>query len=575
MTPLVVQLDDDDCDGQITAMDAADILVSTFSGGSWSSTGVLHALSVKNGALVELWTAPGVFPVGSLAGADLDGKNGNEIIACGPSGGSVIAFSAGGTMLWSANVGCYHPSIADLDGDGKPEVVVEGGILSGTTGQIKARYTTPPTGFFTVGDINGDKTPEIVFANRAYDKNGSLVADLSAKVPASEYSWVALIDMDLDGKPEIVTTHFTNDSIAVWHYDAGQPGRGTVIRSPFKADIQPGGSWPWSNGMGALTAGDFDGDGVPDAGFVGFRGYVVLSGAKIMNSALNTTLSDLSLWSKPTDEDSGSTGSAVFDFDGDGKVEVLYDDTQRVHIFSGATGEDVATPFCNTTGSQFEYPVVADVDADGQADLVLVANAFSNHPNAPATAPTYTCDGTIQSGVRVFGSASGSWVQTRPIWNQHAYHVTNVNDDGTIPKVESSNWQLKGLNNFRQNKQVGKELGAPDAVVSVLPNCGTPFGIRVVVRNIGSAPIPAGATIAVYREGTPSPKPLGTVTTKHSLFPLQSETLVLPMSGPDASDLSSGQAMAFAVVDEEKKLRECRTDNNQSAPTLVACGIPK
>jgi hypothetical protein len=567
MTPLVIQLDDDDCDGQVTAMDAADILVTTFSGGAWQTTGVLHALSIKKGAISELWSAPGISPGASLAGGNLDGKNGNEIVACAAGGGSVLAFSADGKPLWTAAASCFMPAIADLDGDGAPEVVVGGGIIDGATGAVKKLFSPVPSGYHTVGDLDGNGKPEIVFANRVYDGAGALSIDLTASISGT---WLvpSLVDFDKDGKPEVIATLGDSNSVVLWRYDAAEASKAKILRAPFKAHVDPGGAWGWSFGMGPITAGDFDGDGTPDAGFVGFRGYVVLDGKKLMNGGLPSTLAGLALWSKPTDEDNGSTGSAVFDFDGDGKVEVLYNDTQRVHIYDGKTGQDTATPICNTTGSLLEYPVVADVDADGQADVVLVANSFSNKPGSN---PSYICDGTMQSGVRVLGSASKSWVQTRPVWNQHTYHVTNVGDDGTIPKNEASNWTVAGLNNFRQNKQVGGEFGAPDAVVTLLPNCAKPYGVRVFVRNVGSAPMPAGVTVNVHREGG---KLLGTTTTTHPLFPLQVETLIVPVPAPDDVDLSGGKAKAYAVVDPApKKLVECRPDNNQSPLTAVGCAI--
>jgi hypothetical protein len=51
-------------------------------------------------------------------------------------------------------------------------------------------------------------------------------------------------------------------------------------------------------------------------------------------------------------------------------------------------------------------------------------------------------------------------VQTRRIWNQHTYHITNVNPDGTIPSNEQNNWQVPGLNNFRLN-EFGQFEGPP------------------------------------------------------------------------------------------------------------------
>jgi hypothetical protein len=43
---------------------------------------------------------------------------------------------------------------------------------------------------------------------------------------------------------------------------------------------------------------------------------------------------------------------------------------------------------------------------------------------------------------------------SRRIWNQHAYHVTNVLEDGRIPRNMPASW--KSLNTFRTNSQRGQ-----------------------------------------------------------------------------------------------------------------------
>ena len=54
-------------------------------------------------------------------------------------------------------------------------------------------------------------------------------------------------------------------------------------------------------------------------------------------------------------------------------------------------------------------------------------------------------------GVHILGSTTTRFVRARPIWNQHAYHVTNVDTAGNIPTNEPENWLLGGLNNYRVN----------------------------------------------------------------------------------------------------------------------------
>lgn len=65
-----------------------------------------------------------------------------------------------------------------------------------------------------------------------------------------------------------------------------------------------------------------------------------------------------------------------FDFDGNGKAEAVYADQPDTRIHDGTTGE-VLTQECNTSCTLHEYPLVVDVDGDGQADIVVTSNSYS------------------------------------------------------------------------------------------------------------------------------------------------------------------------------------------------------
>ncbi|MCS6899908.1 MAG: VCBS repeat-containing protein, partial [Polyangiaceae bacterium] len=151
MTPIVVQLDDDDCDGKVTERDIPEIVFTTFASGAYTQAGTLHAISIVNGQIVEKWSVPGAFHAGKhIAGGDLDGLPGSEIVGC-TTAGTVQAYRSDGTLLWTSTlVGCGQPALADMDGDGKPEVVVEGGILHGATGATKAIFSPAMVGTFAV-----------------------------------------------------------------------------------------------------------------------------------------------------------------------------------------------------------------------------------------------------------------------------------------------------------------------------------------------------------------------------------------------------------------------------------------
>lgn len=581
MTPIVIQLDDDDCDGQITARDIPEIVFSTFENGNYKNApGVLRAISIVEGEVVEKWAIPDIVnPTKHLAGGNIDGVPGNEVVACGTDG-KVYAFNADGSVLWAtaSAIDCFMPQLADLDGDGHVEVIVEGGILDGASGALKAPFSEKLSGSFVVSDIDGDGNLDIVTATQGFRGDGTLFVDTAhVAIGVYEYAnsdwkgpWAAVADLDGDGKPEIVAVDNFNHALSIWRYDASKAGSFEIVRAPvdmnakFETNHCKGGSYGATHGGGPPTIADFDGDGTPDIALAGGIGYVVFDGKRLMDATIEG--SEAILWAKETiDCSSASTGSTVFDFDGDGRAEVVYSDEKVLRIYEGATGK-VLFETCNTTATLIENPIVADVDNDGQADIIVVSNAYGGR-KCDALPGEEAVIGP--SGVRVFSDARHAWVRTRRVWNQHSYHVTNIEEDGTIPKHEASNWKQPGLNNFRQNKQPGYEFAAPDATVSVAPRCQGDYAIVATVRNLGQALLPSGTEVRLYA-GT---EELGQLATSRALYPAEAEALVFEMPNPDPK-IVSGARRVHAVVAEPLPTHECRTDNNVSEEVEARCKGP-
>ncbi len=115
----------------------------------------------------------------------------------------------------------------------------------------------------------------------------------------------------------------------------------------------------------------------------------------------------------------------------------MYADETMLFIYDGAGQPYLQVP--RTSGTINEYPVVADVDNDGSAEIVVVS---SETPSGDQTSPA----------VQVIRDRDDRWIQARRIWNQHTYHVTNVHEDGTIPQFEQPNWEH--LNTYRTNAQI-------------------------------------------------------------------------------------------------------------------------
>ena len=76
---------------------------------------------------------------------------------------------------------------------------------------------------------------------------------------------------------------------------------------------------------------------------------------------------------------------------------------------------------------------------DGSAEIIVVSNED-------------TMDNVASPTVQVYGDAQDRWIQARRVWNQHAYTITNVLEDGRIPQNPTPSW--KAFNTFRTNAQI-------------------------------------------------------------------------------------------------------------------------
>ena len=177
-------------------------------------------------------------------------------------------------------------------------------------------------------------------------------------------------------------------------------------------------------------------------------------------------------------------------------------------------------------------------------------------------------------GVRVFGDALDNWVATRKIWNQHAYHVTNVNENGTIPLEAKQNWKLDWLNNFRQNGQGEGMYDAPDLTARGLgfdaAGCRiNGLTIYAEITNRGQQEVLDGVPISFYR-GDPRTggQLLGTKRTTTVLVPGTSEILSFHWPDPPIDQTVT----VYIVADDdgwddannapEGEHNECREQNN-------------
>lgn len=569
-TPLVGEVDGDGL---------PEVVVLAFAGGDLHSA-IAVVLNGEDGT--ENWVVDDAalrFD-GSAHGAlaDVDG-DGNVELALPLADGGLALLDDDGTLLWTYTVGTaatalYAGGIAvvDLDRDGSPEFVYGGAVIS-AGGALVADYGPLGSNWDTrdgrrsfipaLYDVSDDGVVDFVSGGTAL--SGVDGSELWASETLGE-GFTAIGDLGSDGSVEIVVV-----SEGVVHVLAGADGA-TIFEwlLPEPEEECLGG-----NRGGPPTIADFDLDGLPEIGVAACNAYTVFDpdctpAGRFVHCA--SARVDGVLWTADSqDHSSSATGSSVFDFEADGAAEVIYNDECFLRIYHGGTGR-VLFEVPNSSRTATEYPVVVDVDGDGSSEIVVSANDDQLIRDG--------CEvGT--HGVIAFGDSLHNWVRTRPIWNEHTYHVSNVNVDGTVPANEEPNYMTEGLNNFRQNVQtegifntsnlVPRDLGAD------LIYCPGRWVLRVRVVNQGSSGVNAGVPVGFYRgEPDGASELLGLALTEGALLPGMSEVVTLSW---EPEDEVVTELTFFAIVDDvaaggvEVAIHECNEDDNVSEPEHVMCTV--
>lgn len=490
--------------------------------------------------------------------------------------------------------------VADLDGDGRMEVIAGGTAYrvpespaadcpadtSGLTGdarlycdgQLDELWDHGAEGFCAVADVLGappqgvdpevppgpgaplDGAPEVLLitAGRLLVLNGLTGAErLNVVLDDRDGGPPNVDDFDGDGFPEVATAFDTkyvvHDFQAPTDVDGACPAWDQVLDGdPASTDpINEGGGNVARTPAAISCATDAD-CGDPN----------VVCGSDTTCTCLHNG------WASLTQDDSSRvTGSSVFDFNGDGKAEVVYNDECYFRIYEGPTGR-VYQRLKSQSPTRIEYPVVADVDNDGNAEVVFSGS------NARSEGCPDQGQGDYGNGIHVIGEPQDRWVSARRVWNQHSYHITNVLEGGGVPEREVDSWGAyngRTYNTYRSNLP---PLGnvAPDLVVSGVqvssPDvaCGEPLSdtIRITARieNRGDLRVGPGVVVAFLGDGMT----LGTETLATSLEPGAELFVSFEYSAASAEALPE---QVVVRVDAEGdpvfgSERECFEDNNEA-----------
>ena len=491
--PAVGQLTDDNNNGNIESEDTPDIAVlmgSEFNEQQWS---VLRLISGDGSKIHDTigWSsyngqqyAPALF--GGLAIGDLENDGSMEIITmvtdttqqtCYPAiydislNGSLTLQKVSSDTLfcydqpsWTTSI--YHsshaPALADINGQGNAEIIYGNRVYdsnlnlqwegSGGAGWYHLSQNSDWSGYWNSGyhsfayDLDGiSSNMEIVAGNTVYDSYGNIYCTLGTSSQTYNDGYPAVADIVTSSiGPEIVLTG--NQKVSIF---SSQSVGGVcnlideIENSPYNDSSLSLPTHPFGCDTsrksfgGQPTIADFTGDGTLEIGVSGACWYTIFDVSQM-------GILDRYAMAPTKDWSSASTGSTVFDFNGDNSAEIVFSDENNLYVWGidtswGLNPWDRFITYLEDNSHKswtiHEYPLVADLDGDGKAEILVV-----NSEN-----PDYR----EHYGLYVLGAANDDWVSARSWWNQHAYFVTNIDDYGEINSGASN---FTTLNSFRQQE---------------------------------------------------------------------------------------------------------------------------
>ena len=364
------------CEGPIQADIDNDGNLEIFAGGGdgylygWHHNGApLAGFPVLVGN--SLQTSPSV--------GDIDGDGDLEVLVCNralsSTVGDVYAFHHNGELVagWPQHtnhgMGINSVGLWDFDNNGDLEVFVgsdrlyvwqgNGTLLPGFPANFSgAQYGTCSSS--SVGDIDGDGQPEIILEGweylNAFNLDGTVCTGWPYALPVGQgfsYSAPSLVDIDNDGNVEIFcASHGSPNS---WLY--GLDGNGTSLPG-FPQAIT---GWTYST----PAIGDLDSDGAVEVALLCNSGIVY---------AFETNGSPMAGWPVMMGQYNCEAALAMADIDGNGQMDVLFGNNggssgYRYFCYQANGGLHPDFPFTVAGAALPSGSAIADADGDGDLEI--------------------------------------------------------------------------------------------------------------------------------------------------------------------------------------------------------------
>lgn len=272
---------------------------------------------------------------------DLDGDGKPDIVVCNFNAGNASTISifrntsSGGNISFAAKQdystgnGSIGLKIADMNGDGKPDIII----------------TSGNSGFFSIFQNTTASIGNISFATK---KDYTLLAHPDELIIA---------DLNNDGKPDLVTSNFSDANISVYRNISSGGVLSLDARINFSIGMFPS----------YINIGDFNNDGKLD---------IVIKNSTTLSILKNTGTNGSISLANAQNYNLETTNISVSDLNGDGKADLCTGRTITGMISVLENLSDLSTiSFANnidfSTGSYDTFTAAGDLDGDGKPEIAV------------------------------------------------------------------------------------------------------------------------------------------------------------------------------------------------------------
>ncbi|NYF77944.1 FG-GAP-like repeat-containing protein [Granulicella arctica] len=373
--------------------------------------------------------------------------NGALMAALGQGNGS---FSTAVSSTFSQIVGVTQMLFADLNGDGKPDLIAGGDTLGIYLGNgdgtfaaplTTAQYVVDPTTEqgIALADFDGDGIPDVAQLGGDYKQVALFFGNGKGQLHGAPLITAASDPEGVDWKMEVTgkyTSSGYSDAVFLHSIATGvemltgvNDGKGNFTFVQSLADGVPS-DLQYIQSIHA----DFNGDGKEDLVFTGAAGNVTIALSKgdgtfaaPVSVNLPSTLACPVYYAAAGDLNGDGKTDLVIPYGGDLACGSAAGSSSGYYVLLGNGDGTFSTPAFTTTGTELYSATLGDINGDGKLDIVLDDAPFVSGSGFSILLATGNGDGTFGSPNTILSNYLVSTVA-----------IGDINDDGKADIVLSA-----------------------------------------------------------------------------------------------------------------------------------------